>query len=208
MPSERFLNLPEDKKMRIIEASLKEFARVPFDEISINRIIQDAGISRGSFYQYFEDKTDLQTFLLTDFLKQVKEKIDIYLNEKRGDMFQFFEDGLKVIVDMGMKSPFRDVCANVFSQMGQHNGCKKDSPFAKDDIILFHKIMDTMKNEYYPNYNMEDIMLVWEMLLILVKESIIKIFIIKEPTDEVIQKYLNKVEIIKIGFESKENKNA
>ena len=50
MPSERFLHLPEEKKMRIIKAALKEFARVSYDEISINRIIQDAGIPRGSFY--------------------------------------------------------------------------------------------------------------------------------------------------------------
>ena len=44
MPSERFINLPQDKKKRIIDAALKEFARVPFQEISINRIIQDAEI--------------------------------------------------------------------------------------------------------------------------------------------------------------------
>ena len=46
MPSERFLNLPEEKKKRIIKASLKEFSRVSYDDISNNRIIQYAEIPR------------------------------------------------------------------------------------------------------------------------------------------------------------------
>lgn len=36
---------------------------MPFDEVSINRIIRSAGISRGSFYTYFEDKEDLLGYI-------------------------------------------------------------------------------------------------------------------------------------------------
>ncbi|MBQ1173145.1 MAG: TetR/AcrR family transcriptional regulator [Lachnospiraceae bacterium] len=204
MPSERFFNLPMDKKKRIIESALKEFARVPFDEISINRIIQDADISRGSFYQYFEDKADLQTFLLSDFAEQIKTKTKRYLQEKKGDMFQFFEDGLNFIIDIGMKTPFIYVCKNVFSQMSQCKGCNQDSPIEKDIRLLFEKVTVTMKNEYYQAYDMEDVVVVWEMLLMLVKESIVRIFIMEEPKEEVMEKYQKKVEIMKIGFKSKE----
>lgn len=204
MPSERFLNLPMNKKKRIIESALKEFARVPFDEISINRIIQDADISRGSFYQYFEDKADLQTFLLSDFAEQIKVKTKRYLQEKRGDMFQFFEDGLNFIVDIGMKTPFIYVCKNVFFQMSQCKSCNQDSPIEKDIRLLFEKVSETMKNEYYQAYDMEDVMIVWELLLMLVKESIMKIFIMEEPKEEIMEKYKKKVEIMKIGFKSKE----
>ena len=52
------VKIAEEKKRRIKKAALKEFARVPLEEISINRIIRDAEIPRGSFYQYFEDKQD------------------------------------------------------------------------------------------------------------------------------------------------------
>ena len=204
MPSERFFNLPMDKKKRIIESALKEFARVPFDEISINRIIQDADISRGSFYQYFEDKADLQTFLLSDFAEQIKTKTKRCLQEKKGDMFQFFEDGLNFIIDIGMKTPFIYVCKNVFSQMSQCKGCNQDSPIEKDIRLLFEKVTVTMKNEYYQAYDMEDVVVVWEMLLMLVKESIVRIFIMEEPKEEVMEKYQKKVEIMKIGFKSKE----
>ena len=50
MPTERFYRLPEAKKQVIRQAAIKEFVRVPFEKASINQIIQNADISRGSFY--------------------------------------------------------------------------------------------------------------------------------------------------------------
>ena len=105
MPSERFFHLPEEKKRRIKKAALKEFARVPLEEISINRIIRDAEIPRGSFYQYFEDKQDLQTFLdnqLQLFPEPVAETLEeaeyfledcmAILCENKKEVKQYFEE--------------------------------------------------------------------------------------------------------------------
>lgn len=63
MPAETFLNLAEDKRERFIEAALKEFSEYNFETASINRIIRELGIARGSVYQYFTDKLDLWLFL-------------------------------------------------------------------------------------------------------------------------------------------------
>ena len=65
MPKETFFNLPEDKRQRIIDLSLAEFAQNDYDTASISRIVAQAGIAKGSFYQYFENKEDLYTYLLT-----------------------------------------------------------------------------------------------------------------------------------------------
>lgn len=66
MATERFEKLSQDKKQRILEAAREEFARVPYEEASINQIIKNAGISRGSFYTYFEDKNDLLKYIFCD----------------------------------------------------------------------------------------------------------------------------------------------
>ena len=58
MPTERFLHLSESKKALIREAAIKEFSRVPIEKVSINKIVQNANIFRGSFYKYFEYKED------------------------------------------------------------------------------------------------------------------------------------------------------
>lgn len=44
MPSNTFLNLPEDKQTRLMDAASREFSAKPYNEVSINKIIQDAGI--------------------------------------------------------------------------------------------------------------------------------------------------------------------
>lgn len=66
MPTERFYHLPAAKKKTIRDAALGEFTRVPFEKASINKIIQAAGISRGSFYTYFEDKRDVLGYIFED----------------------------------------------------------------------------------------------------------------------------------------------
>lgn len=73
MPSATFFNLPEEKRQRLIDAAWTEMVAVSFDKVSINRIIQNAGISRGSFYQYFSDKLDLLRFLFDQVHQELSE---------------------------------------------------------------------------------------------------------------------------------------
>ena len=64
MPTATFFNLPPPKREKLLQAAITEFARKSCGEVSINRIIQAAEIPRGSFYQYFADKTDLFRYVL------------------------------------------------------------------------------------------------------------------------------------------------
>ena len=66
MPTDRFYNLSAEKKKVICNAAIEEFTRVPFEKASINKIIKSAGISRGSFYTYFEDKRDVLGYIFED----------------------------------------------------------------------------------------------------------------------------------------------
>ena len=72
MPTERFYKLAEEKKKAIRDAAMEECIRVPFEKVSINKIIQNAGISRGSFYTYFEDKRDLVRYIFSDTADKLK----------------------------------------------------------------------------------------------------------------------------------------
>lgn len=64
MPKPLFFAIEANKRERIIIASQKEFSSHLYYEASINQIIQEAGISRGSFYKYFEDKDDLYFYII------------------------------------------------------------------------------------------------------------------------------------------------
>ncbi len=62
MPKQTFFDLPEEKRERIMTAARQVFQGVPYEKASIQAIIEAAGIPRGSFYQYFEDKDDLYLY--------------------------------------------------------------------------------------------------------------------------------------------------
>ncbi len=70
MPKSTFFNLKSEKQSRIIEATLKEFARHDYEHVNIQNIIKDAQISRGSFYQYFNDLDDLFGYLVDVIVKE------------------------------------------------------------------------------------------------------------------------------------------
>jgi len=59
VPTDTWWNLPADKRDRITKAAKVEFARRGFSAGSLNVISRDAGIAKGSLFQYFEDKLDL-----------------------------------------------------------------------------------------------------------------------------------------------------
>ena len=75
MPTQRFFNLKEEKRRAIVRAAVHEFSRVPYSVASINQIIKEADISRGSFYTYFEDKDDLLQYLVSGFREKCREQV-------------------------------------------------------------------------------------------------------------------------------------
>ena len=92
MPSATFYNLPAEKRERLLRAAREEFSRVPYESASVNRIIRSAGIPRGSFYMYFQDKEDLFRYLLKGYVDQLFMLLEEFLLRNGGDIFQALLD--------------------------------------------------------------------------------------------------------------------
>lgn len=87
MPYPTFFNLPNEKRQRVMDAVWKEFTNVSYMDASINRIIQDAGISRGSFYQYFSGKADLFSYVLNTIFETGRKLFLAQLTAHNNDLF-------------------------------------------------------------------------------------------------------------------------
>ena len=101
MPTQRFLKLKEEKKQAILEAAVHEFSRVPYSSASINQIIKEADISRGSFYTYFEDKDDLMQYMLRGFRESCQAKVFRTLKESGGNPFAAAVQLLEAVMEQG-----------------------------------------------------------------------------------------------------------
>jgi AcrR family transcriptional regulator len=93
MPKDTFFNLPEDKQTMICGVAIDEFAEYPFDQASINRIVAKSGIAKGSFYQYFEDKKDLFSYI-TQLIAEEKIKFisPVVRNPDEHDIFTLIRE--------------------------------------------------------------------------------------------------------------------
>lgn len=83
-----FYNLPPEKREKIIDVTKKEFSKGNKKKITINSVIEKAGISRGSFYQYFDDKLDLVELVTGDMFNQLVSFVQDELLLNGGDIFQ------------------------------------------------------------------------------------------------------------------------
>ncbi len=100
IPNATFFNLPVPKHEKILDAARNEFYEYGFDLSSIQRIIKASGIPRGSFYQYFDDKTDLYGAILQEIAQQKIKFLSPVLSEQ--DRMGFF-DFLKQTIRLGIK---------------------------------------------------------------------------------------------------------
>jgi TetR/AcrR family transcriptional regulator len=59
----KFLNLEAEKKDRIINAAIREFAQKGYDHASTNEIAKEAAVAKGLLFHYFQNKKGLFLFL-------------------------------------------------------------------------------------------------------------------------------------------------
>lgn len=76
-----FSRLSPDKQNRILDASIKEFSEKGFQIASMNRVVNSAGIAKGSLFNYFKTKSSLFIYVyglaldnVKDYLRTVKDK--------------------------------------------------------------------------------------------------------------------------------------
>ena len=90
MPKDTFFNLSEEKRERIIDAAIDEFSAYPFHQARVTVIADRAGIAKGSFYQYFEDKKDLFKYIMELMVEKKLSYINRDTVENR-DKYGFFQ---------------------------------------------------------------------------------------------------------------------
>lgn len=93
MPKDTFFNLTEEKREKILVVALSEFENNDFDQASINQIVIRSEISKGSFYQYFEDKKDLYKYIINLMVQKKMAYITpVMLNPLAHSFFDVIRD--------------------------------------------------------------------------------------------------------------------
>ena len=116
MPTQTFANLPTEKRIRIIQAAKGEFSQHSFYDASINRIIKEAQIPRGSFYRYFENKEDLFLHLLKEYKGDINHRINDMICNQEGDFFSLHFMLFDYITNKAIDPAHSKFLINVFTR--------------------------------------------------------------------------------------------
>ena len=194
MPSDTFFRLPEEKRQRLIDASWEEFIRIRFSEVSINKIIQNAHIPRGSFYQYFEDKNDLFAYLVRPLQKHFFDLARQEVELAKGDLFsaplriydRFFQSGEQFnqdlnrcvqIIQRNPDSEFHTLFCAPDSPISSFSSLIDTTPLRRKDPVFIHEvfhlfifilgssIIDTLNHPEQLSYIREQLRLRVEILM-------------------------------------------
>ncbi|MEZ4457873.1 MAG: TetR/AcrR family transcriptional regulator [Gemmatimonadales bacterium] len=117
MVRERIDNLDPAKQEKLFQAAATEFADNGFDGASLNRIIEQAGMSKGSLYYYFEDKSDLYASVVERATVRLVSLVGGFrIDDLTADTFwPSFEDLLRRSVDhLARNEWFVRLCRSFF----------------------------------------------------------------------------------------------
>jgi AcrR family transcriptional regulator len=207
MPKQTFFNLASEKKEALIQAAMKEFSRVPLFEASISNIIKDAGIPRGSFYQYFEDKEDVFFFLLNDHSKRYNDKFISIIKENEGDLFDSYIELYQYTLIKFQNLENQNFFRNAFLNMNY----KVENTFTRNMNEDEHKtrlseIMTLINKEKLNITDEREIFHVMKIITAVTFHNLIQNFVKEIPFDESVENYTLELSLLKKGLYKRADK--
>lgn len=95
---ERFINLSQERKNRIVDVCMGEFISNGYDRTSTNTIVAKLEIAKGSFFKYFGSKENLYLYLIQEIYRESAEVQGDPNYYQKSDLF----DRLDEILDYSM----------------------------------------------------------------------------------------------------------
>jgi AcrR family transcriptional regulator len=202
MPKPTFLNLVKEKQDLLINAAKKEFSRVPLHEASISNIIKDAGIPRGSFYQYFEDKEDIFFFLLEQDSKRVYELFISMIKLNNGDLFKAFVDWFKSILVNCEISENRQYFKNAFLNMNYKIEKTFTKNFYEEEVkSRFSELNGLLNYENLNTTSEKELFHILKMMVVVTIQNLVDVFSRELSVHDAINNFTLEIDLLKRGFQ-------
>lgn len=123
---DKFYQLPQDKRERLIEAGYRVFAKNEYKRASMSAIADAAGISKSLLFYYFTNKKELYLFLVSNALCLTQEAARQYRVLETNDFFEMLCRNLKGKCSLSVKYPY----ISVFSLKAYY----EQNPEVKKDV--------------------------------------------------------------------------
>lgn len=200
MIKKTFYNLPYEKRKRITDAVIKEFMERPNEKVSINRIIKSAEISRGSFYQYFDDKVDLIEIITKTMFEESSNKAKEILKLSCGDLFVMYIKMFDYFGDYSSQKQTMKIMRNIVDSFKANDDLVSEYLKNRFNMALTNNEIYTMVDRQNLKFqDNESVKCLIEILTQVLKNAIFDVFVAGSDREEVRERLIKKIDIIKQG---------
>lgn len=200
MIKKTFYNLPYEKRKRITDAVIKEFMERPNEKVSINRIIKNAEISRGSFYQYFDDKVDLIEIITKTMFDESSNKAKEILKLSCGDLFVMYIKMFDYFDDYSSQKQTMKIMRNIVDSFKANDDLVSEYLKNRFNMALTNNEIYTMVDRQNLKFqDNESVKCLIEILTQVLKNAIFDVFVAGSDREEVRERLIKKIDIIKQG---------
>jgi len=200
MIKKTFYNLPYEKRKRITDAVIKEFMERPNEKVSINRIIKTAEISRGSFYQYFDDKVDLIEIITKTMFEESSNKAKEILKLSCGDLFVMYIKMFDYFGDYSSQKQTIKIMRNIVDSFKANDDLVSEYLKNRFNMALTNNEIYTMVDRQNLKFqDNESVKCLIEILTQVLKNAIFDVFVAGSDREEVRERLIKKIDIIKQG---------
>lgn len=202
MPQATYYKLSEEKRQRVYDAVMNEYTRVPLEEVSVKKIVEEAGIPRGSFYQYFLDKEGALRHLVKTVHAMGEQQI---FSETAGESLDLF-------------SLLKSIFKHEVKMLTTHSVSKRaillrqTAKSARGTAILFEEISraileDDQYKDYWKQAQLEHLSTIErdvtiDLLFTSLRQALLMIIIDVENTQQAEEMLNLKLKIIQQGVRS------
>ena len=197
MIKKTFYNLPYEKRKRITDAVIKEFMERPNEKVSINRIIKTAEISRGSFYQYFDDKVDLIEIITKTMFEESSNKAKEILKLSCGDLFVMYIKMFDYFGDYSSQKQTMKIMRNIVDSFKANDDLVSEYLKNRFNMALTNNEIYTMVDRQNLKFqDNESVKCLIEILTQVLKNAIFDVFVAGSDREEVRERLIKKIDII------------
>ncbi|MBQ4465225.1 MAG: TetR/AcrR family transcriptional regulator [Oscillospiraceae bacterium] len=201
MPSDAFFRLPDVKREHLIQVLQEEIERAGYEGFSIPNVLRRSGISRGSFYQYFQNKDEIFLYLTSCYYRDILQYTVRVLEENGGDFFDAMEQSYRYAVRMLLYKESSTYRRNLFCNPHVFELLWKPEKRSEGLFVYLDKVRSIVDRSRLNVESTEEFNLLYGIVQSSAMKGLINIFLTRQTEEVVLADFLSRLALLKKKFE-------
>jgi AcrR family transcriptional regulator len=185
-----------------LEAGLLEFSYHDRNSASVNTIVRIADISKGSFYQYFEDKDEFYWYVVMELVLGKVTTYETLLKRYGGDFLKAEEVLFTKLLDLFDDTKTKNLLTNVYAS----SYVELLDRLSDRGSTIYFKMYDLLMEFGFKGYNIqskEEFLLVFDLLRGITNGTILTMIRDGLSKRDTMERYHKQIEVLSNGIRKK-----